>query len=149
MKSTLSKIAAMSTIAIAMLFTSCGKKDTADSLTDEFIAQSEALATAMGEIKDKESAESVAKKIDTIADEMSSIAERLSKLPDPTEDEKKKLKEKMDKAHKEMEGKMIKIMADVPKEPEIMTIIGTAMANLSKKMEPHTATFEKFGQEGR
>ena len=146
MKSTLSKIAVMSTIAMAMLFTSCGEKDTAESLTDELVPKFDALAEAVGSAKDKESAEKAAKEIDTIGDEVLAIAERMKDLPEPSEDEKKRIEEKMKTANNGMQEKMTSAMTGLASDLEAFKIIGEAMVSFGQKVEKAQETFDKFGK---
>ena len=146
MKSTLSKFAVLSTMAAAMFFTSCGKKDTVDSLTDEIITKFDELAETVATAKDKESAEAAAKKIDAIGDDILAIAKRLEALPEPSEDEKKKIDEKMDAAVDDMQKKMADSMKGAMADPEVGKIIMEAMNGFGKKMDEAEDTFKKFGK---
>lgn len=146
MKSTLSKLTVMSSVAIAMLFTSCGKKDTPESVTDELLGEFDNLVTALESVKDKESAEKAAKEIDTIGDDFLAIAKRLDALPEPSEDEKKALDEKMDKAMDAKQKKMGEAMKGAMSNPETAKIIMEAMKGFGEKMESAEKTFKKFGK---
>lgn len=146
MKTTLSKLAVMSSLAIAMLFTSCGKKDTPDSVTDELLGEFDNLITALESVKDKESAEKAAKKIDTIGDDFLAIAKRLEALPEPSDAEKEKLDKKMDDAMESKQKKLGEAMKGLMSDPEAAKIIMEAMKGFGKKMDSAEKTFKKFGK---
>lgn len=147
MKNTLGKISLIAATAFACCLTSCGKKDTADTLSDEMVTQMGELADAVSSAKDKDSAEAAAKKIDEIGDEFVAIAKRLEALGDPSDEDKKLVEEKMDKAEKEMRGKMADGMKDMMKNPEAAKIIGEAMEKFGKKMDDAEKIFEKYGKD--
>jgi len=136
----------MSSIALAMLFTSCGKKDTADSVTDELIGKFDELIVALESAKDKDSAEKAAKKIDAIGEDLDGIVKRLDALEEPSEEEKKKIDEKMDKAMESNGDKMGEAMKNLSSDPEAMKIIGEAMKKFGEKMQSAEKTFKKFGK---
>jgi len=134
MKSTLSKLAVMSSIAIAMLFTSCGKKDTPESITDEMISQFGALSAAFDGVKDKESAEAAAKKIDTIGDDMVEIVKRGSALKDPSAEVQAELEKKVAEATSGYTEKMTVAMTSLAADPEAIGVLGEAMKKFGEKM---------------
>jgi len=144
MKTSFYKLSLMSFTAITMLFTSCGKKDTVDSLCDEIISNMSEFADAMGSVKDKESAEAAAEKISTIGDELVAISKRLEVLEVPSDEEKKALAEKIDKAKNEVKEKINSANVD-PGDKDVMAIMGKAMADFGKKMDSVKETFEKYG----
>jgi len=146
MKSTLNKIAVMSSIAVAMLFTSCGKKDTAESVTDEMLSKFDELVTSLEGVKDKASAEKSAKEIDAIGEDFLELAKRLEALPEPSEEEKKALDDKMDKAMDAKQKKMGEAMKGFMSDPEAAKIVMEAMTGFGEKMEEAEKTFKKFGK---
>lgn len=136
----------MSSVAIAMLFASCGKKDTPDSVTDELLNEFDNLITALESVEDKESAEKAAKKIDTIGDDFLAIAKRLDALPEPSDEEKEKLDKKMDDAMESKQKKLGEAMKGLMSDPEAAKIIMEAMKGFGKKMDSAEKTFKKFGK---
>ncbi|BDS06345.1 hypothetical protein NT6N_13850 [Oceaniferula spumae] len=146
MKTTLCKLSVLSSIVLAMFFTSCGKKDTPDSVTDELLTKFDELITTLESVKDKDSAEAAAKKIDTIGNDFQDIAKRLDALPEPSEEEKKALDEKMDKAMDAKQEKMGSAMKGVMSDPEAAKIIMEAMKGFGEKMQEAEKTFKKFGK---
>ena len=147
-------------VTAPLLFTSCGEKkdgggddnaqtentDTPDSLTDELIVQMNALADALATAKDKASAEEAVKKIDGIGDAVDSIATRLDKLETPSEEGKKALNQKTDKAQEAMEKKMGGLIGAMMSNEEIGTVLGPAMEKFGERMEKHNPIFERFGK---
>ena len=71
------------------------KQDTPDSLTDELLDQLNVYADTLLAIKDKAGAEEAAKQLTIIGDDIEAIALRLDKLDTPSEEEQKRLNEKM------------------------------------------------------
>ena len=134
-------------MVLSLFVMSCGKKDTAASLSDEMVAQMGELITAIESAKDKESAEKAAVKIGEVGDEFVAIAGRLDALGDPSEEDKKLVKEKMDKAEAENKDKMMNAMKSIMSNPEVGTILGKAMEEFGKKMESVESTFDKYGKD--
>jgi len=134
-------------MVFSLFVVSCGKKDTAASLSDEMATQMGELASAVESAKDKESAEKAATRIDEIGDEFVAIAGRFDALGDPSEDDKKLVEEKMDKAEKENEEKMKSAMKNIMSNPEVGAILGKAMEGFGKKMEGVEDTFKKYGKD--
>ena len=150
MKSTLSRLALATSMALSLLVMSCGsddKKDTADSLSDETVTQMEALITAIESAKDKESAEKAATKIGEIGDAIVAISGRLDALGDPSEEDVKIFKDKMDKAEEDNEKKMMGAMKGIMASPEVAAVLGKAMEEFGKKMEGVETTFKKYGKD--
>lgn len=131
-----------------MLFASCGKKDTAESVTDELLNKFNAVITAVESATDKESAEAAAEKIDSLSEEIDAIVVRLDALEEPGADEKTALDEKMDKAMEANGEKIGNAMKGLAGKPEAMKIMGEALQEFGKKMNAHEEVFKKFGKEG-
>ena len=147
MKSTLSLIAVTTSMVLSLFVMSCGKKDTAASLSDEMLTQMEELITAIESAKDKESAEKSATRIDEIGDELVAIAGRLDALGEPSEEDKKLVKEKMDKAEQDNKERMMAAMKKIMGNQEVGAILGTAMEAFNKKMDGVEDTFKKYGKD--
>ncbi|MCP5537586.1 MAG: hypothetical protein H7A51_15305 [Akkermansiaceae bacterium] len=147
MKSTLSLIAVTTSMVLSLFVMSCGKKDTAASLSDEMLTQMEELITAIESAKDKESAEKSATRIDEIGDELVAIAGRLDALGEPSEEDKKLVKEKMDKAEQDNKERMMAAMKNIMGNQEVGAILGTAMEAFGKKMDGVEDTFKKYGKD--
>jgi hypothetical protein len=148
----------------SLFFTSCGekkdgdggadgdgntqteKKDTPDILTDEMITQMNAFADAMLSIKDKASAEEAIKKIDSIGDEIETLAGRFDKLETPSEAEKERLEEKMNNAEDALEKKMESSMPAIMSNPEVAGVLMPAMMKFGERMKKHDPVFERFGK---
>lgn len=105
-----------------------------------------ALADALATAKDKASAEEAVKKIDGIGDAVDSIATRLDKLETPSEEGKKALNQKTDKAQEAMEKKMGGLIGAMMSNEEIGTVLGPAMEKFGERMEKHNPIFERFGK---
>ena len=146
MKPTLTRISIMTSVVLSLFVVSCGKKDTADSLSDELVSKMGELATAIETAKDKESAEKAATEIDNIGDEFVAIAKRLDALGEPSEEDKKLVEEKMEKSQGGDGNKMSAAMKSVMTNQEVGAIIGKAMQGFGKKMEEAEKTFEKYGK---
>lgn len=146
----------------ATLFISCDKKrsrrssnkshtesatviDTADNLTDEMVNLMDQLVNIMITIKDKDSAIESEQKIDSLADDLEGLAERFKKLEDPSPEERKRLKEKMDAAEKEMGEKMNKHAGEIGKNAEIIEVMGPIMQKFQARMDKIDPVFKKFG----
>lgn len=134
-------------MVLSLCVMSCGKKDTAASLSDEMVAQMEELVSVIESAKDKESAEKAATRIGEIGDEMVAIAGRLDALGDPSEEDQKLVKDKMDAAEKANQDKMMAIMKNVMSNQEVAAILGKAMEEFGKKMEGAEDTFKKYGKD--
>ena len=134
MKNKLTLFTMAACAAAAMLFTSCGKKDTFSSLADETVAEMNALADAMSTVKDKESAEVAAKKVDEITANLEDIAKRLEALGEPSEDDKNLMMEKLQSAEKGIREKMIQSGDAMRSDPEIAKIIMEAMNKFGERM---------------
>lgn len=140
----------------SLFVVSCGKKDTAASasdkdtaasVSDEMAAQMGELITTLESAKDKGSAEKAAEKIGKIGDEFVAMAGRLDALGDPSEEDKKLVKEKMDKAEEENEKRMMAAMTGIMTNQEVGPIIMKAMEGFSEKMEGVEDTFKKYGKD--
>ncbi|MBT8044376.1 MAG: hypothetical protein KJO79_05440 [Verrucomicrobiae bacterium] len=147
MKSTLSRMTVAASMILSLFVMSCGKKDTAESLSDEVVAQMNELVAAISSAKDKESAEQAASKIDAIGDELVDIAARLDALGDPSEDDKKMIKEKMETAKEENNKKLTEAMTAAMGNTDAREVLMKAMDSFSKKMKEVDATYKKFGLE--
>ncbi len=130
---------------LSLCIVSCGKKDTFESLSDEMISQMNELTIAIESAKDKESAEKAVARIDEIADEIKSIAERMEALGEPSEDEVKAVKEKWEAAEKENNEKMTAAMKTLISNREVAEILGKGMMEFGKKLESTEETFKKIG----
>lgn len=146
MKSTLTRLTIMTSVVLSLFVVSCGKKDTADSLSDELVANMGELVAAIDTAKDRESAEKAATKIGEIGDEFTAIAKRMDALGDPSEEDKKLVGSKRDKAEDEMKEKMMATMETVMANPEVAPIIGKAMEDFGNKMDEADKTFNKYGK---
>ena len=160
---TLRLFSAITAASAALFFTSCGDKkdadgggddstaeqkvDTPDSLTDELIVQMNALADAVSSAKDKATAEEAVKKMNGVSDEIDAISARLDKLETPSEEERKRLDEKMENATKPMDDKMEKVMGDLMKNEEVANIIMPALMEFGKRMSKNEAIFKRFGKD--
>lgn len=147
MKSTLSRIAVTASMVLALFVISCGKKDTADSLSDEMVTQMGELVSAIESSKDKESAEKSAIKIGEIGDAMVELAGRFDALGEPSEEDKKLVKEKTDKAEEDNEERITAALKNIAASPEAGVILGKAMDDFGKKMEGVESTFKKYGKD--
>ncbi|MBT8036395.1 MAG: hypothetical protein KJO21_02515 [Verrucomicrobiae bacterium] len=155
MKTIVTKLSVVAATAIALMITSCGDNnsassapdtpDTPDSLTDELLVKMDQLVEAIASAKDKESAEKAAETIDAIGDDFSAIAQRLGALDEPSEDVKKQLDEKMNKAMEANQDKMMAAMQAISSNQDGMAIIGQAMQAFGDKMKDSEAIFKKFG----
>ena len=144
MKNKLTQFTMVACATTAMIFTSCGKKDTVDSLSDEIVEQMNAMADAMSSVKDKESAEAAAKKIEEIGDEMEDIAKRMEALGDPSDEDKKLVTEKVEAAQKAMGEKMAKSGGEMATDPEAGKIMMEAMKKFGERMKETEKTMKKF-----
>lgn len=154
MKPNLSKITMAASVAVSMFFVSCGddKKggggaDTLDSLADEVIEQVNRVPEAMSSIKDKESAETAAKTIGDVGDQLVSIAGRMEKLDVPSDEEKKRIDKKIEDGIAGGDEKMGSMDPKVMADPEIQKIIGDAMKGFMEKMKKAEETFKKYGKD--
>ncbi len=136
----------MTSVVLSLFVVSCGKKDTADSLSDELVSKMDELVAAIETAKDKDSAEKAATEIDKIGDEFVAIAKRLDALGEPSEEDKKLVEEKMEKSQDGNSDKMSAAMKSIMTNPEVGMIIGKAMEGFGKKMEEAEKTFEKYGK---
>lgn len=151
MKLNLSKITAVASVALSMLFVSCGedkkKADTLDSLADEVVDTINRVPEAMSKIKDKGSAQEAADVIGEVGDELVAIAERMEKLDEPSDEEKKAMDKKIEEGIKGGDETMSKIDPAVMGDPEIQKIINEAMKGFMEKMKKAEATFKKYGKD--
>ena len=120
-------------------------KDTADSLTDEMVAQFNTLTEAIAAAKDKASAEASAVKINKVGDDIAAIAERMSKVDKPTAEEQTALTEKMTAASADMQTKMQEAMVGIMQNQEAAAIIMPAMMEFGKKMAENGDVLSKIG----
>lgn len=144
-KQILSRFFVAATLVAVMALTSCDKKDTADSLADEFIEQMNRIPKAMSSITDKATAEEAATTIGDAGDELVSIAERLKDLPEPSDEEKEKLSKKIEDGIK-LGGMMGNVDVNVMRDQEIQKIIESAMTGLEAKMKKIEKEFVKLGK---
>ncbi|MFK7910877.1 MAG: hypothetical protein AB8F34_09755 [Akkermansiaceae bacterium] len=152
MKSNLSKFTTAASVALSIFLVSCGDKkeskvDTVDSLADEVIEQINRVPDAMATIKDKGSAENAAKVVGEVGDELVSIAERMEKLDVPSEEEQKRIDNKIEEGIKGGDEKMSNLDPTVMADPEIQKIVGDAMKGFMEKMKKAETTFKKYGKD--
>ena len=153
MKTTVTQLSVVAAMALALFITSCGDKkgsaasapDTPDSVTDELLVKMDELAEAIATAKDKESAEKAAETIGTISDDFAAIVKRLDALDEPSEEVKKQLDEKMDKAMGKKQEKVKTAMQSISSNQEAMMIVSNAMQALGEKMKDAEAILKKFG----
>ncbi|NWK55600.1 hypothetical protein HW115_08250 [Verrucomicrobiaceae bacterium N1E253] len=119
--------------------------DTAESLTDEMTDIMHRFADTLAAVKDKESATQAGEKIDTIYEELEALAARFDKLEDPSPEEKKQLKEKMDKVESELDTKLSESFQSFKDNTEVMETLKPIMKNFKERMDKLEPTFEKFG----
>ena len=143
MKIYISNILTASLVASTMLITSCGKKDTVDSLSAELAATVEEISSTMDTVKDKESAQKAAKRIGEIGDEFVSNAKRLDALGDPTDEDKKLVGDRMSKAMRAMNKKREKSL-ETTGSVEAAVILGKAIEGFGKRMKEVEETLKKF-----
>ncbi|MGB0991993.1 MAG: hypothetical protein ACPG32_05940 [Akkermansiaceae bacterium] len=161
MKKTISLFSAAAALVLPICLTSCGekktdsdgdssaavvKKDTADSLTDEVLVQMSAMADALMGAKDKAGAETAAKKMDSVADELLAISKRMDKIEAPSEEERAKLEAKMEKGMDALEVKMKGFFQSLGTNEEVANVLGPAMQKMEQKLKPAEETFKKFGK---
>lgn len=146
MKKVVAKISFLAAAAFSLCVVSCAKKDTAQSLTDELINELKAMNQSLAEVKDKASAEKAAAKVDEVVKKINDVADRLSKLDVPSDEEKKKLKESMDKAKSEFkyDSSGLADIKDVNEKMAISKIITEAMTKYGKAMQKHQELFKKY-----
>ncbi len=152
MKLKLSQIATVASVALSMLFVSCGedkksKADTLDSIADEVIATLNRMPEAMSSIKDKESAQAAADVIKEVGTELEDIAARLEKLDVPSDEEKKRIDKKIEDGIAGGDEKMGNLDPKVMADPEIQKIIGEAMQSFGETMKKVEPIFKKYGKD--
>lgn len=150
MKFTLSRISLAATVALSFLFMSCGgeeaaKEDTVDSLTDEIVVHFNEFVAAVESVNDKDSADRAAKKIGVIADDLVAISARLEALGEPSADDVKKAKEKINQVKAENDARMESLFEGLQNYPEAFPIVQKALSKFSEKMKTIEATHKKFG----
>ena len=140
----LSRILASSIVAATMCVTSCGKEDTADSLSAELVTKVEEITSTIENVKDKGSAEKAAKSIGEIGDEFVSIAKRLDALGEPSDEDKKLVQARMSKAMRAMNDKRedsLKTSGSV----EAAVILGKAIEGFGERIKEVEETLKRFG----
>lgn len=123
------------------------KKDTPESLTDELLVAFEKLPVAVSKVTDKATAEIAAREIEKIGDEIDSIAKRLDPLPEPSDEVKLRIDEKMKKGSEGLSAKLAASIKKLSDNPEALNIVGAAFQKFGIRMNKHDKTFEKFGKD--
>ena len=151
MNSYLSKITITLSMALCVVMASCGKgqkgkPDTVDALVDEMVEQVNRLPDAMLSIKDKASAEQAAVVIGEVGDKLVDVAMRMDQLEVPSDEEKKRIAQKIEKGIKEGDGKIRGMDAAAMADPEVRKITKEAMTAFMEKMKKPEEIFEKYGK---
>ena len=121
------------------------KQDTPDSLTDELLDQLNVYADTLLAIKDKAGAEEAAKQLTIIGDDIEAIALRLDKLDTPSEEEQKRLNEKMNAASKAVGEKVGNSVNETMSDQEVAQTLMPALMEFGQRMNKYNAIFERFG----
>lgn len=146
----------------SIFFASCGEKkeseapaelaealaepqDTAESLTDELIVQLNRFADTMISAKDVAAAQAAVIELGKVADDIASIANRMSELETPGEDVRTRIDQKMNEAGQAVGQKLMANMQGIMSTEELVNIIGPALMEFQAKMEAHGKEFQRFG----
>ena len=108
------------------------KKDTFGSLSDELLVQVINMVETMMSAKDKASAEEAVKKLENIFIEMESVKARMVKLDPPSQEDMKRLDEKLNQAINE---ETCNSLLENMNNQEIANILGPAMWKFEARMK--------------
>jgi type I site-specific restriction endonuclease len=135
-------LAALASI-LALTFTGCSGGNSHEKVMEAMFAQMDRIATAMGTVTDKASAEKAVTEIKSVTEELKKIAEKAKALGEPTGELKTKLEEKMKAKQAEIQQKMTASMAGLQKAgPEAAEVIMKGMMEIAPAME---AVGKSFG----
>jgi molecular chaperone GrpE (heat shock protein) len=121
------------------------KADTVESLADEVGAQLDNLGRALQVAKDSGTAGKLAEIVPLVSAEINSIAERLSKLPEPSTEVKQRIDAKMTERETEMQqtfGDLDEFMAGL--QPEVKTAVEEALGAFLNAMSAVEDVFSKY-----
>ena len=125
----------LASVFLATLVVSCSG-DTHEKIVDDTLTQMEEVATVIEGVKDKESAEAAAKKLEGMVGTFEKLAERMKEIGDPDEKTEKELEAKMETRMKELQEKMTAaMMSAASKDPAVISILQAPMEKIGKAME--------------
>ncbi len=133
MKTINSLIAAPICIALSLVLVGCG--DSHEKVSEDVMDTMDKVATIISEVKDKESAEEAAKKIEGMEEDFKKLAERMKALGEPAKELSDKLEEKYTPRMKEAQQKIFKAMQALSANPEAAMAISNAMTKFGEQMQ--------------
>ncbi len=131
-----STTALITSVLIAALMTSCGGKDSHEKIMEGALGLMEDVVAIMEDVKDKDSADTAAKKLDGLVGKFEKLADRSDAIGKPDEATEKALEEKFEKRGEELAQKMMTTMLAVAtKDPTIMKPLEGPMERIGKAMD--------------
>lgn len=143
MKSHIQFLARTSLIIVAFIFVGCSGGDNHEKVVDDVFKQMDRMATAMGSVTDKASAEKAVTDLKSVAEEMKKLGERAKKLGEPAAELKTKLEARMTAKQAELQQKMAGMQQSMAKAgPEAGMVLMKGMMEIAPAMEEAGKLFQ-------
>src|SRR2546423_15488183 len=128
------RISALLLVVCLALLSGC-KDPTQESLADDAASKMKDLASTLKGVTDESSAKAGAEKIKSISADLKKLKEQADKLPKPSPEQQKKIREKLESQTMETMQTVMKEMSRIMQDPKLAGPISQAMKDMSSSMK--------------
>ena len=123
------KLVSVMSLVLSMLFVvGCDTKPTHESITKDMLGQMKEMVEVLKGVKDEASAKAAKPKLEALKKEFDAMKDEADKMPAPSADVEKKMKEKFEPELEKLRNELVTEMTRIGSDPKLAAQLEGAMS---------------------